>query len=580
MAILHGTLNIPEASGDRIPDSTTAFMDSGMEAISEKRQAWIDTPIEARIELLRTVRSNIVSVAGEWVADACAAKAIEPGTAAEGEEWQAGPWLVLRNLRLLEQSLTDLAGGSPPQLPGKIFTDKDGQVRVPNFPTDIWDRLLFTRFHAHTWMADGVTEQDVVDTQAPCYRGDVSPKPSACVVLGAGNVSSIAPTDTLYKLFVELKTVMLKVNPVNEYVGPHLERAFAPLVELGVLRFAYGGTDVGKHLTAHPLADAIHMTGSDKTHDAIVFGTGDEGARNKASATMKIDKEITSELGSVTPVIVVPGPWSESDFSRQRDNLTTMLTNNAGFNCIATRVIVQHAGWEHRQRLLDELAQSFSSIRTRAAYYPGASDRYEQFTDSHPEAERIGVHTDDRLPWTLIRDVDPSNAEDICFATEAFTSVVSEVGLDAADPAAFVRDAVEFCNSTLWGTLGVSILVHPRSSRRTKKAVKQAIKDLEYGTVAVNHWSALGFAFMSTPWGGYPGAVPTDIQSGVGFVHNTYLLSNIKKVVLRGPWRVIPKPPWSPTHRRSLSVFKALTRFEEKPGIWRLLPLLFHSVRG
>lgn len=37
---------------------------------------------------------------------------------------------------------------------------------------------------------------------------------------------------------------VLKLNPVNEYNGPALERAMAPLVERGVLKFVYGGGPV------------------------------------------------------------------------------------------------------------------------------------------------------------------------------------------------------------------------------------------------------------------------------------------------------------------------------------------------
>lgn len=31
------------------------------------------------------------------------------------------------------------------------------------------------------------------------------------------------------------------MNPINDYLGPLLARAFAPLVERGYVQFAYGG---------------------------------------------------------------------------------------------------------------------------------------------------------------------------------------------------------------------------------------------------------------------------------------------------------------------------------------------------
>src|SRR5947208_107893 len=66
-------------------------------------------------------------------------------------------------------------------------------------------------------------------------------KGRVALVLGAGNVASIPPTDVLYKLFVEGKVCMLKMNPVNAHVGPFIERAFAPAVDKGWLAVSYGG---------------------------------------------------------------------------------------------------------------------------------------------------------------------------------------------------------------------------------------------------------------------------------------------------------------------------------------------------
>ena len=373
---------------------------------------------------------------------------------------------------------------------------------------------------------------------------------------------------------------MLKVNPVNEYIGPLMEEVFAPLVELGVLRFGYGGAEVGRYLTSHDLTDSIHMTGSDKTHDAIVFGSGGEGRAGKLRGEVANPKEMTSELGNVTPVIIVPGPWSDGDLAYQANNLASMLANNAGFNCIASRVLIQHTAWERRQQVLDSIADALADVKTRTAYYPGAESRFKRFTDAHPESQRLGLWDGEHLPWTLIRDVSTDNPDDVCFATEAFAPIVSEVGLDGDDGADFVRKAVEFANSTLWGTLGVTILMHPRTGRRTKTAVREAIADLEYGTVAINQWSALGFAFMSTPWGGFPGAEATDIQSGTGFVHNTYMLDGVQKTVVKGPWRVRPKPAWFPDNKQSRQTLKALSHFAAKRGVGRLVRVFSHALRG
>jgi len=575
-----GTLEIPEADRNRQPVSTPEQIDQYLRTVSDASATWVSTRVEDRVGLLAECRANVASVAREWVEAACAAKGITLGTPTEGEEWQSGPWVTLRNLRLLERSLRDIAAGGLPKLPGNLRRAISGQVTVPVFPTDNWDRALFTGFSAEVWMEPGLTVTDVIDLQAWAYRDP--PEPAVSVVLGAGNIASIAPTDMLYELFANLRTVVLKMNPVNEYLGPILERGFAPLVDAGLLRFVYGGVAVGKHLTEHPDVAHIHMTGSDKTHDAIVFGTGESGATAKSADTPVTDKSISAELGNVTPVIVVPGPWTDKDLAYQAKNLAAMLAHNAGFNCIATRVIIQSETWQHRVRLLDEVAAVLENIPPRLAYYPGAIERLETFVDAHETARMIGAASDGRLPWTLIPALEPKVSDDICFTTESFASLMSEVGLPESDPAKFIDLAVEFCNSTLWGSLGASIIVHPKSlaDPAISAAIDSALENLAYGTIAINQWSGFGFVIGSSPWGAHPGHQRTDIQSGTGVVHNTYLLSGSQKTVIRGPWRVTPKPTWFPDHRSANMVLEHLTYFEASPSFAKLAKVITASLRG
>ena len=121
-----------------------------------------------------------------------------------------------------------------------------------------------------------------------------------------------------------------------------------------VLAVVYGGATEGSYLCNHPGIEEIHITGSDKTFDAIVFGAGSEGIKRKAEGSPLLTKRVTGELGNVSPVIVVPGPWKPDDLIYQAEHIDTMLTNNAGFNCNATRVIIQDASWPLRSQLLEE----------------------------------------------------------------------------------------------------------------------------------------------------------------------------------------------------------------------------------
>jgi len=537
--------------------------------------------LDARIALLERLIAGVQAVAKAWVADAVAAKGILPGTPTEGEEWLGGPYATVRNLRLLARSLRSLRDTGSIKLPGRARTLPNGQVAAPVFPTDFYDRITATGFSAEIWMEPGVTLHGLAQTQAVVYRRSQKAGQVA-LVLGAGNVSSIGPMDVIYKLFAENQVCVLKMNPVNAYVGPHIERAFAPLIDAGFLRVVYGGAAEGEALCRHPFVDEIHITGSDKTHDAIVYGAGEQGARNKAARRPLNTKRITSELGNVSPVIVVPGPWSASDLRFQAENLASMLTNNAGFNCNATRVVVTHAEWPEREGLLDQLGQVFEQVPPRRPYYPGARARYEAFIRAHPDARRFGNDEEGKVPWTLVTGVSPEATSDICFTTEAFCSVTSETALSAASVVEYIERAVEFCNDTLWGTLNASIIVHPKSLRdpAVAKAFERALEQLRYGTIVVNHWAGLGYAFVSTSWGAYPGHTDHDIRSGRGVVHNTYLFDRVQKTVIRGPFRVWPKPAWFVTNRATHHVGPRLVALEAAPSIGRLLNVALQGLRG
>lgn len=53
-------------------------------------------------------------------------------------------------------------------------------------------------------------------------RGVKSPG-GISLVLGAGNQASVVSSDILFKLMHEDEVVVVKTNPVNEYIGRHLE---------------------------------------------------------------------------------------------------------------------------------------------------------------------------------------------------------------------------------------------------------------------------------------------------------------------------------------------------------------------
>ena len=104
--------------------------------------------------------------------------------------------------------------------------------------------------------------------------------------------------------------------------------------------------------------------------------------------------------------------------------------------------------------------------------------------------------------------------------------------------------------------------------------------NLRYGTIAINHWAAVGYGLVVTPWGGFPGATPQDIKSGTGWVHNTLMFSRIQKTVVRAPFRVYPKPIWFATHRTAHLLAPKLSQFEAAPSLGKLPGILALAMRG
>ncbi|OLD80136.1 MAG: hypothetical protein AUG54_05615 [Ktedonobacter sp. 13_1_20CM_4_53_7] len=296
-----------------------------------------------------------------------------------------------------------------------------------------------------------------------------------------------------------------------------------------------------------------------------------------------MNKRITGELGNVSPVIVVPGPWSAGDLAYQAEHIASMLTNNAGFNCNATRVVVQHREWEQRDQLLQHMRNILAQVPTRIAYYPGAHNRYQAFVSAHPEAEQFGTTTEKELPWTLIAGVNPDATDDLCFTTEAFCSLFAETNIDAASVPEYIDRAVDLANKHHWGTLNATIIVHPTSLKdpAVAAAVERAVANLRYGTIGVNYWAGTGFVLCVTTWGAFPGHEMHDIQSGVGVVHNTLMFSRPQKSVLRAPFRSSPTPPWFVTRGKTArKVFPKLVDLEVSPSPWKVPGILWSAMTG
>ena len=505
-------------------------------------------PVTA-VQFVNTHSKMTCAATVAMVSAACRAKGVPEDSPTAGEEWLSSPYSTARILRQLVTSLKAIArNGNTPV--GRVGETSDGRLSVTVFPPNALDRALFFGVRGDVHMMPGVDEARLHEGRARFHRAP-DHDGRVCLVLGAGNINSIPPTDVATKLFNEGKVCLLKMNPVNAYLGPILEDAFSDAIARGYVAIVYGGADEGAYLTSHAGVDEVHVTGSGETHDRIVWGPpGPEREARKARNAPVLEKPMSSELGDVAPVIVAPGPWTERELAFQAESAAGMVTQNASFACAAAQTLVLPRGWRHRETFLAHLERAMAATPARRAWYPGSAERYRRLLEGRPGLRRSPAGPGE-LPWTIVPALDAA-ADDPLWREEAFCSLVGETQVGSEDPVEFLDAAVTFANERLWGTLSAN-LVAPAPVLRDpalRAALERATRRLEYGTVAVNCWAAYAFAFGTTPWGGFPGQPLADVRSGRGFVHNTLMLDPdaVEKSVLWHPAIHPLKPPYFPTH--------------------------------
>ena len=566
------------------PDTDEAARIDGLLAqLAEGEKAWAACGLAERRELLEQVHAATAAQAQAWVDAAAGYKQLPPGSPLLGEEWTSGPYAVLTGTAALAASIRALEQGRSPVDDYSLAQAPGGRVAVRVMPHGVYDQLLLSGFSAEVWMPPGVTADEVRERaglalRRPTETGGVG------VVLGAGNITSIPVLDVLYELYAHNRVVALKLNPITDPMLEVFRAVLDPLIRVGAVRVLTGGADVGGYLVHHSRVGHVHMTGSAATHDAIVFGPGEEGAARRKAGTPLLDKPVTSELGGVSPVIVVPGDWSEADLCFQAEHVATQRLHNGGYNCIAGQILVIGADWPQKDRFLAHLRTALAGAPARPAYYPGSDSRVTQALGCHANAETLDRG---RVLLPGLRAGDGESA----LTTEYFAPVLGVVELPGG-PGEFLREAVRTANDELLGTLGANVIAAPRTISALGRSFEDAVADLRYGTVAVNAWTGLGYLTPTATWGAFPGHTPQDVQSGIGVVHNAVLLDSPERTVVRGPFRpaprsvlhgefaLSPRPPWFVTNRTAATTGRLLTGFAARPR-WSALPGIFASaLRG
>ncbi|WP_431967311.1 aldehyde dehydrogenase family protein [Actinacidiphila sp. bgisy160] len=560
-----------------------AALDRSIADLRRGAGSWAASPLADRIVMLERLLPRVLSRSDVMVTAAARAKGYGPSSAWAAEDWAGGPWALVQSATAYLHVLRRIANGQDPVKTQNIHV-RGARVHVDVFPVTGWDRMLLNGFSARVWMRPGVTARQVRDRAASPHRSDGF-RPGVSLVLGAGNVAAIVALDILHKLYVEGQAVIAKMNPVNSYLKPHFEYVFGEFIARDWVRFVDGGAREGEYLVRHEGVDTVHVTGSGRTRDAIVWGTGTDAMDRRRRGQRLMNKPLSSELGGVSPCLVAPGPWRAADFRFQAENIVTSKLNNSGHNCIASQILVVPRDWDGTERLLQEIRRLLRALPPRSNYYPGADDRLGKVATAHPEAEVYGDGS--RLLVPDITDFDGP-----LIKSEVFGDALGVVRLPGGSTLDYLTKAAEFANDMLPGSLGATLIAHPKTLRTDREVLERIIDRLQFGTVGVNCWAGLGFLLGYAPWGAFPGNTQQDVGSGIGFVHNAFMLEDIEKSVLYAPFApaprglfqgapsMSPRPPFFVTNRSALTTMRLVTRFTAAPSLLALPAIFASAMRG
>ena len=515
--------------------------------------------------MLEETISNIKEVAFFW-ATICSDNKGTTKTPAEGEEWLGGPFASVLATQYYIKSLTN-----DDDLVEKKYNSEENSYKV--FPNSFTERITFPFIDAKVIFNKSMSFEDINKYRGFSKRYDIDP--SITLVLGAGNFSSIPYLDVLYHLITRKSVILLKLNPVNEYLKPVFEKVFQSFIERGYIIVTTGNIDESKYMANHPGINNIHLTGSDKTFEDIVYGRELTEKERKSKSLSKINnKPITSELGNVTPIIIHPGKWSTSDIKYQARKIVTAKLNNNGFNCIAAQVVVLPDGWGQTDTLIKFVKHYMSKAKERKAYYPESIERLERL-EKDKGYERVNALS--CVTPHLTREIKAYSKFEI---DEVWSSTIYFKKIEYTSVEDFANKAIDYCNDELWGNLGVSVIIKDHDKKFNKHITNLYIENLNYGTVAINEWAAIGYIIPQLPWGGFPGNRDNDIQSGQSVVHNSMLFESPLKGVVNTKFRIsrLIDPPWFVTNKKARRLFRNLTYYQINNSNINFLKLIFAAL--
>ena len=542
---------------------STLDVDRNISTLRLNSQEFSDISNKELSNMFEKSIENIKSIAYFWATIGADNKGIKD-LPAEGEEWLGGPFA---STIALQYYIEFLDGDND-----SIRKESVQNNKINVFPNKNIEKILFPFITADVHFNKNMSIDDILNSRG--FGNRLGFKKGITLILGAGNVSSIPLLDTIYDMVVNRHCVLLKLNPVNEYLKPVFEKVFENFIARGFMIITTGNVEISKYMTSHSGITNMHLTGSDKTYENIVYGSVlDESDIGKKTLTKNNKKPFSTELGNVTPFIIHPGNWTASEIKYQARKIVTAKLNNNGFNCIAAQVIVLPKGWKYSEKLVTAIKKQLSIEKDRLAYYP---DSLKNLNNLTLQKDVKQVNDESCLTPHLTKDLDINDHYE---NNEVWSSALFFKYIDYEEELDFASKAINYVNNEVWGNLGVAVLIKNHASKKNKNILNNYVQDLKYGTVAINEWPALGFIIPTMPWGGYPGNKDTDIQSGQGYVHNAFFFESPLKGVLYSKFKLpFIDPVWFTSNKKGRKVFKYLTYYQIENSKINLIKLFFSAL--
>ena len=315
---------------------------------------------------------------------------------------------------------------------------------------------------------------------------------------------------------------------------------------------------------------------------------------------------MTSELGCITPWIVVPTKYTRKQLVHHVQILMSGVHSNASSNCLSPKVVIFDENWDQKDEFIDCLREEWQSAVLPVAYYPGSRKRWSDYRERYPTAvewdSKTGEGTKERhltppmlnaangdkeatlLPLLCVDvEVDLTSPEgrkaakqEYAFQYEPFCPVLTFATVrNTNNLQEYMESAVTLCNDYVYGSLSCSMSVP--DTLKDEMSVQTAIADLKYGSIGVNTFT--GFCYQYG-WGGHTSQECLEcVESGLGRINNYLFVPHLEKVVVRAAFVWSTHPKYNPDFVQAKKELDAVGKFVMKPGVMTLLQLLGATIQ-